>query len=130
MKTCLLNLLLFCSVLTTGFAEIAVVDTIAVFKAHPKTAVAEATVEKQQKAARTIFVEKKKELEAVLSKHQTVTQKLVAAGTSASSSDKELAKTYLEQASKLEKEIATLRTTQANDLKTEYVKQRTVILDE
>lgn len=130
MKVCLPLLLLLGSISSLTAAEIAVVDTVAVFKAHPKTAVAEAEVAKQQKAARATFIEKKKELESVLGKHQTVTQKLVAAGSSASSSDKELAKSYLEQASKIEKEIATLRTTQANDLKTEYVKQRRLILDD
>tara|TARA_R110002096_G_scaffold122929_2_gene266083 strand:+ start:4738 stop:5412 length:675 start_codon:yes stop_codon:yes gene_type:complete len=111
-------------------SQIAVVDMIVVFKAHPKTAVAESTLEKKQKAAREVFVEKKKELEEILRKHQSVTQKLVTAGSSATSSDKGLAKTYLEEASKVEKEIATLRTTQATDLKNEYVRERRQIMND
>ncbi len=109
---------------------IAVVDLIAVFKAHPKTVVAEAALAKQQKSSRDAFAAKKKELQNVLEKHQNVTQRLVTAGTSASSTDKNAAKELLEAATKLEKEIATLRTTQANDLKTNFVKERGVILAE
>ncbi len=106
------------------------VDLTAVFKAHPKTAAAETALEAKQKASREVFVAKKKELEDVLRQHQAVTQKLVAAGSSASSTDKTKAKTLLDQATKLEKEIATLRTTQTNDLQTAFVDERRKILGE
>ena len=102
----------------------------AVFKAHPKTATAEAQIERQKMEARDVFIEKKKALEDVLKDHQSVTQKLVASGSNSSVADKELARTLLDEATKLEKEIATLRTTQANDLKNSFVKERRQILDE
>ena len=110
--------------------KIAVVDMVAVFKAHPKTAIAEAALEAKKKAAREVFQAKKKKLEEVLRNHQAVTQKLVAAGSSASSSDKAAAKAHLDEATKIEKEIATLRTTQATELKTNFVTERRQILED
>ena len=108
--------------------KIAVVDVTTVFKAHPATATAEAVLEKSRKEGRELFKEKAEALKDVLQKHQAVTQKMVHAGSSVSSADKESAKSLLDQAMKLEKEIATLKTTNESDLKTGFINERSKIL--
>jgi len=108
--------------------KIAVVDMTVAFLAHPETAKAQGELEVKRKEARELFVKKSEALKEVLQDHQKLTQKLVAAGTNASSTDKTAAKELLDDAMKLEKEIAALRTTQENDLKEGFVEERRRIL--
>lgn len=112
----------------SGGLKIAVVDMTAVFKAHPETAKAEAELSGKRKESREVFKAKSDELKEVLQKHQEVTQKLVEAGSKATSELKTEAKQLLDQAEALEKEVATLKTTHERDLEQGFIAERRRIL--
>ena len=108
--------------------RIAVVDTTAVFKAHPETKLAEAALEKQQREARDAFGKKSAALKEILHKHQELTRKLIDAGKDASAAMKLQAAELLDQAAALEREVATLQTTGERDLKQAFLMERRRIL--
>jgi len=96
----------------------AVVDLTKVFLAHPETAKAQESLNKDRSKLREVFKKKSEALKKALQKHQEEIR----------ADKKDAAVETLAEVNTLEKEIATLRSTQQNELEQKFAAEKSRVL--